>query len=344
MNRKTKIAISAASLALLAACGGGGGTAPTAVQSFGDTVATPAPVTPTVYTTEDAKAIASLGLLSMDGLTRHLPLDVAFIAGFIQAESKNSVAYGSTSTPFVNSCANGGNITLSVTKASATANVKTTDTYDVTFNACKFGNGAYQMDGRSVAKPSADYTNLPDLNFLVGYRVTNTNFTFTNIGPGFRYQSNGETKVTFDAQSNGANVNFPAITSIAVTPYSYKFFLQPTDIIASVHHSFVPLASIYHKTTATDTFASSLSGSMTMTAGGSSIKLAISTPTMLTGNVNLALNRAVPTAGVIRTKDEIENLQTETSIQGVGAVVKADSDGNSTLDLTLNTTYTALTY
>jgi hypothetical protein len=313
---------------LLSACGGGGGDAPA-----------PAPVAATtkIYGQVDAKAVAGLGFLTNEFLFLQTLSEHAFFASLIQGYSTEAA---SGSSPAVTeSCATGGvgsgSITVSTSKAGVYVGLQTNDSLSFAFDACDFGDGVL-LGGNAVIVSKGNYANLP-ANFLVQYGLTTNNFDI-NLGKE-KLRSNGVQSVKFDGTVAGTS--YPEVTSTVGTSYAVSLFSPLTTPVPKLAIGFNAGASLYAKYTATNTFVSKVDGVITASTSTGDVPLSLSTAVPLSGSVTGG--RPIPTAGTLRVKSAVLNLQTETMVQGTSAQLKADSNGDGTLDLTFNTTYIALT-
>lgn len=323
---------------LVAACGGGGGGGDAAPAT---STASASVSTSKTYSQTEANSVAALGLLTGELLPLNLALEHGFFANFLQGLSTGIPA--GSSPPVVVPCSStaGGNgsLTVSVAKNGIYAGLKPTDSIDMTFNSCTFAGTSLMLNGRAVLTPTADYVNLT-ANFVVQYNLTTTNFNITNFAAGgLQIRSHGSQLVNYDATAAGPG--FPEISSVATTPYSLRYFSSSTSAEPFLTYTVSPLASMFNATTSSNTFTSRLDGNFAARSSTEEVFLALFTLSPLKGN--LTTGRPLPTSGVLRAKDTGLNLQTETTIQGLSALVKADSDGNATLDLSFNTTYLALT-
>jgi hypothetical protein len=324
-------------LSLVSACGGGGGGDSTPATQQ------PAAVAPLVnYGQTEAKSVAGLGLISVELLTMQLQIEQAFFASFLQSFTTGTPS-GSTA-PVTVSCVlpTGGNgsITVSVAKAGVYTGLKAGDSVDLTFNSCTLGSAGIMLNGRAVVVPSADYANL-GANFAVQYKLTTTNFNMTDFSSGGeQLRSTGEQLVKYDAIAAGPN--FPDVSTVISTSYTFSHYPTSTSSAADIIYVLSPLVSLAQRQTASGTFTSRIAGNISVDGAGSSIFLNFLTLAPITGN--MVAGRPLPTAGALRVKDTGLNLLTETTIQGLSATVKADSNGDGTLDLNFNTTYVALTY
>jgi hypothetical protein len=313
----------------VAACGGGGGGGTA-------TIATP---TTKIYGQTDAKTVAGTGLLTSELLFAQVQIEQAFFGGFIQGFS-TGVASGSASASTLSCVSAGlgsGTLTVSTTKAGVYVGLQTNDSVNITFNACDFGGNGLVLNGNTVLVSKGSYANLP-INFSVLYSLTTTNFDM--IFGGVKNRSNGVQNVAFNATVAG--VAFPEVTSTVATSYSLESYSSSTAKVPAITFKLNTGTVVYAKYSSTNAFVSKLDGGVTGTPTTSgAVPLIISTPTPLAGT--LTGGRPVPTVGVFRVKGVDLNLQTETTVQGISAVLKADSNGDGTLDLSFNTTYSAMT-
>jgi hypothetical protein len=327
--------VSVGLLSLVSACGGGGGDSAPAAQ--------PAVVkTPVIYGQEDAKVIAGLGLVTVELLTMQLQIEQAFFANFLQSFTTGTPS--GSSAPVVVSCVlpTGGNgsITVSVAKAGVYTGLKAADSVDLTFNSCTLGGTTLMLNGRAVMTPSADYANL-GANFAVQYKLTTSNFNMTDFGSGGeQLRSTGEQLVKYDATVAGPG--YPDVSTVISKSYTLSHYPTSTSSAADIAYTLSPLVSVSQKQTASGTFTSRVAGDLSVDGANGPVFMSFLTLAPLTGN--MVAGRPLPTAGVLRVKDTGSNLLTETTIQGLSATVKADSNGDGTLDLNINTTYVALTY
>jgi hypothetical protein len=309
---------------LLSACGGGGSSTP----------ATPAPI----FGQAEAKSVAVLGLLTSELVFGQIQSEPSFFANYIVGYS-NGVASGSSSAA-VFSCAtaSGGSGTYSAAtnKSGVYVGLKPNDKITLSFNACNLGGTGLVLNGGAVAVSNGTYANLPS-NALVQFALTTTNMDFGSTTS--KTRSNGVQSVVYDST---ISANLPLITSTATSNYSVAYFNPASASAASLIYTLNAGASVVSKLLAANTFSSKLDGLVTYTTTSGNVGLNFNTITPLTGS--LVSGRPIPTAGVLRVKETSVNLLTETSISGSTATVKADSNGDGTLDLTFATTYTALTF
>jgi hypothetical protein len=198
------------------------------------------------------------------------------------------------------------------------------------------GGTGLVLNGGAVAVSNGTYANLPS-NALVQFALTTTNMDFGSTTS--KTRSNGVQSVVYDST---ISANLPLITSTATSNYSVAYFNPASASAASLIYTLNAGASVVSKLLAANTFSSKLDGLVTYTTTSGNVGLNFNTITPLTGS--LVSGRPIPTAGVLRVKETSVNLLTETSISGSTATVKADSNGDGTLDLTFATTYTALTF
>jgi hypothetical protein len=327
-------------MALVSACGGGGGdSTPVAQQSA--VVAAPVKA-PVIYGQEEAKTIAGLGLVTVELLAILLKVEQAFFANFLQSFTTGTPS--GSSAPVTVSCVlpSGGNgsITVSVAKAGVYTDLKASDSVDLTFNSCTLGGTTLMLNGRAVMAPSADYANL-GANFAVQYKLTTSNFNMTDFGSGGeQLRSSGEQLVKYDTTVAGPS--YPDISTVISKSYTLGHYPTSTSSAVDIAYTLSPLVSLSQQQTASGTFTSRVAGNISVDGPSGSVFLNFLTLTPLTGN--MVEGRPLPTAGVLRVKDTGLNLLTETVVQGLSATVKADSNGDGTLDLNFNTTYVALTY
>jgi hypothetical protein len=327
-------------LSLVSACGGGGGDS-TPVAQQPTVVAAPVKA-PVIYGQDEAKVVAGFGLVTIELVTILMQVEQAFFANFLQSFTTGTPS--GSSAPVTVSCVlpSGGNgsITVSVAKAGVYTGLKAADSVDLTFNSCTLGTSGTMLNGRAVMVPSANYANL-GANFAVQYKLTTTNFNMTNFGGGGEQtRSSGEQSVKYDTTVTGPS--YPDVSTIISNSYTLSHFPTSTSSIADIGYTLSPLVSVSQQQTASGTFISRVAGNISADSSSGPVFMDFLTLTPLTGN--MVAGRPLPTAGVIRVKDTGWNLLTETTVQGLSASVKADSNGDGTLDLNFNTTYVALTY
>jgi hypothetical protein len=323
-------------LSMLAACGGGGGdSSPPPAQA--------ASVKPTAYTETEAKLVAGIGFLSSEALLSQMMVEQAFFANFLQGfiNSSTSGSFSNIAMPCSSPTGGTGTVTSMIVKAGIYPGLKANDVIDVAFNGCSFAGTNITLNGRAILSPSVDYSSLP-ANFVVQYKLNTTSFS-AKVGstPPTQVRSTGGQLITYDATSAG--VAFPDVSSTINQAYSVAFFPTTASQVADLTYTMNPAAAMAYKGTASNTFTARVDGAVSVKVPAGSTSLTLATVTPATGNV-LPAGRSVPTSGVLRTKETGLNLLTETTVQGLSAAVKADSNGDGALDLNFMTTYTALTY
>jgi hypothetical protein len=332
-NAFVRSALALSVLTLVSACGGGGG---------GSTTQTPAP-TPVAQVTfgqAEASPLAGVSLLTAELMLSQKQLEHAFFAGLIKGFA-NSPSGGSSpagTVTCVTAAGGSGTLTASITKAGTYAGLATGDQLNISFNACNFGGGALTLNGNSLLTSRGNYSSL-STNFLALYTVRNTNFDMI-LGTS-KFRMNGTETVTFDAIANGEN--YPQITTDVATTAAVSFFSPSTATAPTLTYTASSPVRMVSKTTVTNTFTSSLDGPLSVASGTSVIPMEFATPAQFAGNINTVTGRPTPTAGTLRVKDTSANHLTETTIQGLSAVLKADTNGDGVLDAAYNTTYVALT-
>jgi hypothetical protein len=310
----------------LSACGGGGSDAPAPSPS----------ASATVFTQTDAKNVAGLGLATSQLMLIQTQLEQVFIGGLLQ--SLSSAAASGSLSPASASCASSaggsGSFIVSQIKAGTYVGYKINDSFDITFNACKFAGSTVSVNGKFSLVSLGNYANL-SVNSVVDYRVTTTNLELNNTS--LRFRSSGLQTVKFDTTTGGTGA---ADVTLAVgSGRSIGIFNSSTALSPGFTWTLSSGSTINAKLTNAN-FAFYLNGDVSSATSSGAVPLSFATTTTLTGPYSTSA--LYPTAGVMRVKEPSMNLLTETSYQGATATVKADTNRDGVLDLTFTTTTQAL--
>ncbi len=337
-------------VAALSACGGGGDTP--AVTTPATTAVTPAttpPVTtavapvpsssPTVFTQNDAKLVAGVGLSTAQLVHLQTQQEQVFIGGLFQGLTVANAtgSFGPATATCASSAGGSGSFTISETKSGTYVGYKISDTQTISFNACKFASSSIVMNGRYTLVSRGNYANLSP-NSVVEYSVTTTDFDIS-VGSGtstIKFRSNGVQTAKFDTTVGGLNA--PDVTVTAVGGRTVASFSPATSLSPSLSLAMNPGMVINAKLTAAGNFAVSADGGLSGSTSSGTVPLLFATSTALSGPASTML----PTAGTMRVKDTALNLQTEATYLGAVATVKADTNRDGILDLTFSTTPQAL--
>jgi hypothetical protein len=265
-----------------------------------------------------------------------------FIGGLFQALTVGN-ASGSiplTTVSCASSTGGSGTFTFGETKSGTYVGYRVNDSQTFAFNACKFASSTVVVNGRYTLVSRGTYANL-SVNSAVEYSVTATDFDIS-IGTGTstsKFRSNGLQTAKFDTILGGANA--PDVTVAVISGRTAAYFAPATALSPSLTLAMTQGTGINAKRTAASTFAVSLDGSISASTSAGTVPMVYITSPALTGPFSTTAG-LVPTAGTMRVKDTALNLQTETTYLGSIATVKADTNRDSVLDLTFNTTPQAL--
>jgi hypothetical protein len=334
----------------LSACGGGGSDAPAAAAPVSVTptpaATTPVAVTPTptpsVFTQNDAKLAAGLGLSTAQLVYLQAQQEQGFIGGLFQGLTGGNASgsFPATTVSCASSAGGSGTFTFGETKSGTYVGYRVNDSQTLSFNACKFASSTVVVNGRYALVSRGNYVNLSS-NSAVEYSVTTTDFDIS-IGTGTsaaKFRSNGIQTAKFDTILGG--VNAPDVTLAVVSGRATAFFSPATALSPSFSFAMNPGMGINAKLTAASNFAISMDGGLSGVFSAGSVPMLFATSSALTGPFS-ATAGLLPTAGTMRVKDTALNLQTETTYLGSIATVKADTNRDGILDLTFNTTPQAL--
>jgi hypothetical protein len=365
VSRSSRILACTLLVSLVAACGGGGGESAPAPAPNATAVPTPPPPAAQVlYTAADAQNVARLGFNIaelMYGQSRREMASPAYFAKDIIDESVfgqtafqniplTSLPCAATTTASPTTPVGSGTHSFSVTKAANTVGLQNGDSFVLAYQNCDFGDGASALSGNVrngtlTATVQGNYSVLNSAGFTFSYKLTTENLQQT---PGIiRVSSTGSNSVTVVVNGASGGVNgpeyyYPSITSSVVGNYVVKYFNPANSTTAGLIHNWDNGMTLRNSTGSNNSFTSKIDGTMSSVVGNNSLALTFNTPTQLSGAY--ASGRPVPSTGVMRVTQPIllPYLLTETTVSGVNAVIKADSDRNGSLDLTVNTTYNTL--
>jgi hypothetical protein len=321
----------------LSACGGGGGDAPVAAPA---PAPAPAPaVNAAVFTQNDARLLAGLGLSTAQLVYLQSQQEQLFIGGLFQGLTVGTASgsFAPTTVSCASSAGGSGSLTASESKSGVYVGYKTNDSQTISYNACKFASSSTVLNGKYTLVSRGNYSNLSP-NSAVEYSVTTTDFDIS-IGNGtstFKSRSNGVQTAKFDTTVGGQSA--PDVTLAVASGRTVASFSPATSLSPSFTFAMAPGMALSAKLTAAGNFATSLDGGLSMTFPTGTVPMLFGTSPVLTGPASTTL----PTAGVLRVKDTGLNLQTETTYLGAIATVKADTNRDGILDLTFNTTPQAL--
>ena len=193
-----------------------------------------------------------------------------------------------------------------------------------------------------VARLTAQSTIVPAIggNFAVSFEANMTGFSYTSDSKTARYDgvANVVFGMTGGGNSTGLNFAIPAGKSFStlITPYVAGKAMTAVSIEYGAGTTFAGSDAV-----TPNSASRKLDGSIVMSTGGAaSLPLAISTRSTLSGTTTTGL--FVPTSGVIATKATDENIATSTTVSGVRATVSGDTDGDGSLDLVFDSSWSAL--
>jgi len=311
-----KIISASIGLALLAACGGGGG----------DTNSTPT----TIHTQADVLTVASLGVLSVSLTGADIAPDLGVLGALVQGLS--SVASGSLAVPASSCIDNGagsGTFGVTLSKSGTYTGFNAGDQISLNFDNCDFGGIGYVINGPVTLTLQSAAVNLTSDTYSVGFQADTTGLSTALGGVAVAYTGTANvTTGTTNGTTNSANFTVPAGKSFT----------------ANVTGSSGALSLVYNSGTtffATDVASpNSASRALNGSVSTGGVALVISTPTALAGTTSSGA--FVASSGVINTKATAMDLATSTTLSGLMASVNGDTNGDDTLDLAFQSTWLIL--
>jgi len=311
-----KIITASIGLSLLAACGGGGG----------DTNSTPT----TIRTQSDVLTVASLGILSASLTGTDIAPDLGMLGALVQGLS--SVASGSLAAPASSCIDNGagsGTFTVTLSKSGTYTGFNAGDQISLNFANCDFGGIGYVINGPVKLTLQSAAVNLTSDNYSVSFQADTTGLSTTLGGVGVAYT--GTTNVTTgtsNGTTNSASFTVPAGTSLTAN------LTGGSSALSLVYNGGTTFSAT--DVASPNSASRALNGSVS--TGG--VALVISTPTTLAGTTSSGA--FVASSGVINTKATALNLATSTTLSGLIASVNGDTNGDGTLDLAFQSTWSIL--
>jgi hypothetical protein len=302
-------------LATLAACGGGGGDG-----GNGDApAADPAPQ----YTQSEIRSVAALGALATD---------MTAVVGSQGIEALGSVLYifsadtGGTRTVARNDACESGTLEAQVSKANTQTGLGAGDQVALRFQNCSFGGAV--LHGSATLKTRQALVFTGD-TIDESFEATLSNFTITRNNLAMVYTGAIEAKFNATEASNRLVTEFrvPAAKTFGwkaaklVLAYEAGTTFAGTDVLSP------------------NTLSRKLDGRVSI-GTDTPVPLVITTPAALTGTRSQN-GGFVPTAGSLKTV--ADDLETSIVSSGNTLTVSGDTDGNGSLDLSFNTTWTELT-
>ena len=321
MTQVVKIIGSTIAVAALSACGGGGDSG----------------ATPSKFTQAEVKAVATLGLLAVEGSGGVVSLGFAYMGGLMESLAGDSG--GSRSIDLTAMCTS-GTTRLDVIKTAVRTGLISGDQVTVTADQCAVAGTGFVLNG--VTKLTAQNTLAARVggNYVLSFEAAMTGFTFTADGKTTQFDgvANAAVDVTGDGNTTSVGFAVPAgrTFSAMTTPYEAGKALPAISITYGAGTT-----SVASEVSAPNNASRKLDGSITLSTGGApAMSLVISTPSILLGTT--ATGPFVATSGVIDTKATDENVATSTTVSGVRATVSGDTDGNGSLDLVFDSSWLTL--
>ena len=345
-----QIGVCLSALFLLSGCGGGGGGG--GAVSSGIAPVTPVtnpvgvPTVQTPYTQADAAAIAGLGLLTVESLSKRVLLQQGFFAGFIQGYSTRAEASQiliSTNVPCddltsVPNITGIGTFSVSIFKSASYRGLKPNDSIQFNFVNCTFPGSGFTLKGRTVLTSAGTYVD-QTANSVFAYSLDSINFNYSDIPSNQQNVYNGALSVVFDGVLGG--FDFPKLTATASGPYSLAIFKSLTAVTPTITDRLSSATVLNYAPTSSGAYTASLNGDVAVISSGGSTFLKFVTDTQLAGSESTG--RQVPTSGVLRTAETSANLSTRATVSGVNVTVAFDSDRNGTLESSFIDTYLNVT-
>jgi hypothetical protein len=334
MNRFSKLLFVPVVAAVLVACGGGGSESPQDSTPAAPAATTLPPTTPLVtkYTQDDVRTVAVLGILTQTITAREVGNVLGFVGGFMQGSA--DITGGSTVVSDL-ACDAGGTFSVTTTKATVRTGLAVGDKMALSFVNCDFGTGL-KLNGALTALAKSDTAGLTPDDFRVAADLSAVAFemTFGTVTSKFNGAISGEYIVVGD---NSFTASFAVSDALGFTAvvggagYELTYFYADGTTFRAVD------------VISPNSASRQLDGKVSVkTATTSATPLTISTPTALSGTVTGG--RFIPTTGSTYVKATNMNLATSVAVSGTTTTVNGDTDRNSSLDLSFNTTWEVLVF
>jgi hypothetical protein len=321
MSHRLRIIGSAIAIASLSACGGGGDSG----------------VPTKRFAQAEVRAVATLGALAIEESGQVVSLAFIYMGGFLQGLATDSGASRSVDLTF--SCTT-GTARLDVVKTAARTGLDAGDQVTLVADHCQAAGTEFAVNG--TVKLTAQSSLAPAVggNFAVNFESTMTGFSFTYAGVSTQYD--GDANAVFKLTNGGtaASVSFavPIGQTLSTTALAHAAG-QPWSALSLEYGP----GTKYEGSDATSPNSASrkLDGAVSVKHGGRVALLFISTPSTLSGTTTTS--SFVATSGVIAVKEMDENLATSTTISGVKASVSGDADGDGSLEMLFDSSWSELT-
>lgn len=316
-SRHLRLAMSFVAVAGVAAfataCGGG------------DDAPAPPPAGP-AFTQTDVLTVAKLGA-STTLLTylNSAPL-VGFHAGFLEGFSTDN---GGASSRTV-ACTGGGSVVATVTKTATRVGFAVGDSVLLDYASCVFAPFTFTGTARMTAQ--SNIANLTPGAYSLSFRLDMTNLRFSQGT--ITYTHNGALNVTDTLSNNGANV-------IADAQVVGQYASGDANLTLAYANGSTMRFGETAGSPSTGSLGINADTTVTTSAGATRVTLATTAP--LAGPLTAGGLLVAPTSGTLNATSPALPLATSITVNGANATVLGDTNRDGTLDLTINTTWAALT-
>jgi hypothetical protein len=321
MSHIHKIVGSAIAIASLSACGGGGDSS--------------AP--PRRFAQTEVKAVATLGALAVEGSGQVVSLAVAYMGGLLEALSTDSG--GSRSVDMTATCTT-GTARLDMVKATDRIGLEPGDEITLVADRCVVAETGFVLSGTVKLKPLNSIAAAVGGAFAVSFESSMTGFSVTYGGVSTQYD--GVANAVFDMAGGGAAASVSFAIPDGRTLSTTALALDPGKPWSALSIEYGPGTNYEGSDSAVPNSATrKLEGAVTVKNGKAMASMFISTPSTLSGTSTTGF--FVATSGVLNAKEVDENLATSTTISGVKASVSGDADGDGSLEMVFDSSWSALT-